>query len=174
MKGAQKPAFSEIEVTVQLTHNINKTTFHNYWKIENGFNVSYKTPFYIGDLLVGGSYLPYKSKIHSKPNYQSYFIFSGWLYNLNILNIIKLSPGIKFGNYLMNFEIILEDNEKFESEICLEYFCNLQYQINSSTNLNFEISKETVYTYKPLKFIFIKAGIGLKIEKPKWFEGFFK
>jgi len=172
VNGAQQP-FSELEVTIQINKNIDKSVFHKYWKIDNGFYLSYNTPFYFGKILTGCNYSPYKSINVQLPDYQSYYLFIGWLYEFNIKPKLSFSTGISVGNYLMNFNVETE-NAQFESEIGFEYFCGIKYQISKITKLNLDIGRELIYTYKKLDFILLKAGVSFTLKTPEWLEDIFE
>ena len=171
LQGSNKAPFSQLDFTLQINQNINRNQFHKFWKVKKGLNIYYTTPFYTGEILAGCNYLSYKSKTNTRPDYQSYFIYTGWLYNIKIFEQATISPVIRFGNYLMNFDIDSQ-HEKYESEICIGYSVIFEYPLNSIININWEIGNEKIYTYKNLNFILLKAGINLQIEKPDWLKDF--
>ena len=95
-EGSNPEPFSRLSMSIQFEQNINHNDFHNYWKTQNGFNISYYTPFYFGNLLAGFNYLSYNSKKKTNPDYQSYFIYSGLEYNINLIDNFAFVPGIRF------------------------------------------------------------------------------
>jgi hypothetical protein len=167
----QKPAFSHIEAIIQIDQEIKAPGINQFWKNNSGFSLTYKTPFYYGNMLLGFHFFSHQSRLKENPDFQSYFLYAGWSYDLFTVSEFTVSPGIKFGNYLMNFKKT-EGHEKFESELCFEYFCHLDYSISDLTKINIEVGREVVNTYKPLVFNIIKAGISLQIESPDWFKDF--
>ncbi|MFP4548658.1 MAG: hypothetical protein ACLFQM_11050 [Fidelibacterota bacterium] len=167
VSGADPNAFSEMAVTVQINRGINRTPFHQSWQAGDGFSLFYRTPFMRGILSAGLAYTPYHGKTIYRPDYQSYFISMGWLYYFPLPFNFQLMPGVRFGNYLMNFDIESGDN-KYESEISYEIFCFLEKPVNEQVLFNVEISRQIIFTYEVLTFSHIKAGLTFNIDDSNW------
>ena len=171
--GNQKPPFSSLQINIQLASNRNNKILHEYWEVNKGMNISYQTPFYLGEICGGFSFFPYESRSDERPDFQSYFIYLGWLYEFQVFNKINFSPGIKFGNYLMNFDIKSE-YDKLESEISTELFGRLEYKLTTKASLQIEYGQQNIYTYKILKLNLFKVGFALELEKPDWIMDIFR
>ncbi|MCF7886504.1 MAG: hypothetical protein K9M80_08415 [Candidatus Marinimicrobia bacterium] len=138
--------------------------------MNKGFNFNYTTPFYLGKIQGGLNYMQFSSKYKFRPDFQSYFIYAGWLYDFQLINKLSFAPCIKIGNYLMNFDIESQ-YEKYESEVCIEYSILLKYSLNESVAINLELGKNFVYTYKNIDLILLKTGISFQLETPEFFNG---
>ncbi len=160
-------------ITIQLNRELNQTPFNQFWREGDGFSLIYQTPFYRGNITAGMAYTPYHGKTSDRPDYQSYFISLGWFYPFCLPFKFQYAPGIRFGNYLMNFDIDSDEN-KYESEIGYDIFCFLERPITDQVCFNIELSRTTVSTYEALTFSHIRTGLTFKINETKWLEDLFK
>ncbi len=164
--------FSSFQFGCHL-NNQSATDLSRYWSSNDGFHFFYETPFYAGNISAGLAYTPHSSKRVSIPDYQSYFIYAGWMINMALLDNIYLKPGVRLGNYLMNFDGV-SGQSKRESEICLGWLVQIHYPIAQKIDANIEYTQQQVFTYRSFKISIFRVGMTIELQKPQWFDKFLK
>jgi hypothetical protein len=163
--------FNFIEISIQLTQNINHNTFHQFYESKNGLNTSITTPFYWGDIQASLHLLPYFGKE------QSYLDFTGIHANLKWGKQFYLSDRLKWFNgggigwYIFYFS---EEAEiaQIERELSKSYSSQLSYFAHKKISLNFAISKDIIFTYKKIDLVNISVGINYLTKTPGWMKLF--
>ena len=82
--------FNFLEISIQLTQNINHNTFYQFYESQNGLKTSITTPFYWGDIQASIHVLPYIGKE------RNYIDFIGIHQNLKWINPLYLSDKISW------------------------------------------------------------------------------
>ena len=159
--------FNFIEISIQLTQNINHNTFYRFYESQNGLKTSITTPFYWGDIQASIHLLPYFGKE------QNYVDFIGihqnlkWGGKLYFSNRIRWFNGMGIGWYIF----YLTDNVvagQIESELSTGFISQVQYSINKNINLNIEINIDRIFTYKTIDLVHISMGISYLFKTPDW------
>ena len=166
--------FNFIEISIQLTQNINHNTFYQFYESQNGLKTSITTPFYWGDIQASIHVLPYIGKE------QNYIDFIGIHQNLKWINPLYLSDKISWfigggvGLYIFSFS---NENKRFylfnlasvtESELSTGFLSQLQYSFNNKINLNIETNIDRIFTYKHIDMINVSMGISYLFKTPDW------
>ena len=172
---------SDIEPLSKLTfrlsgvNNSNRNTFHTFWTPSPGGEIQIGLPFYLGEIQGGSRLFVYDNKFEDLPDFISNFIFLGWGLDLQITNDLNWLNGIRSGVYNMYFDD--EDThvtQRTESELALEIFSRLDYNIYRSLQIHASAGYVRVYTFKRLEFFMLSAGLGYSIETPSWMKDFFE
>ena len=166
--------FNFLEISIQLTQNINHNTFYQFYESQNGLKTSITTPFYWGDIQASIHVLPYIGKE------QNYIDFIGIHQNLKWINPLYLSDKISWfigggvGLYIFSFS---NENKRFylynwagvtESELSIGFLSQLQYSFNNKINLNVETNIDRIFTYKHIDMINVSMGISYLFNTPDW------
>ena len=166
--------FNFIEISIQLTQNINHNTFYRFYESQNGLKTSITTPFYWGDIQASVQILPFFGLE------KDYIDFIGIHPNIkcgtsiHIFEKLRWYNAIGAGYYIFYFSKPLYlSHEIFnpgiaESELSAGFFSELQYSFNNKINLNIETNIDRIFTYKHIDMINISMGISYLFKTPDW------
>ena len=163
--------FNFIEISIQLTQNINHNTFHQFYESQNGLKTSITTPFYWGDIQASIHLLPYFGKE------QNYVDFIGihqnlkWGGKLYFSNRIRWFNGMGIGWYIFYLTDKVVSGQ-IESELSTGFLSQVQYSINKNINLNIEINIDRIFTYKTIDLVHTSMGISYLFKTPDWMRLF--
>jgi len=163
--------FNFIEISIQLTQNINHNTFHQFYESQNGLKTSITTPFYWGDIQASIHLLPYFGKE------QNYVDFIGihqnlkWGGKLYFSNRIRWFNGMGIGWYIFYLTDKVVAGQ-IESELSTGFLSQVQYSINKNINLNIEINIDRIFTYKTIDLVHASMGISYLFKTPDWMRLF--
>lgn len=166
-------AFQTLKIGFKVDKNINRNTFHDFWKPGCGIEGIIQTPFYYGDVQIGIQFIPYTSKTNQIPNYQSVYIYLGYGKEWVLPFRFYWFNGFKFGNYFMIFEETkLGNPAKTESEFCADLMFCISYPIRKKLRISASSSYMVIYTHKRIELTFISFGTSYIIKTPKWIYDF--
>ena len=157
--------FNFIEISIQITQNINHNIFYQFYKSQNGLKTSITTPFYWGDIQASIHLLPYFGKE------QNYVDFIGihqnlkWGGKLYFSNRIRWFNGMGIGWYIFYLTDKVVAGQ-IESELSTGFLSQVQYSINKNINLNIEINIDRIFTYKTIDLVHISMGISYLFKTP--------
>ena len=163
--------FNFIEISIQLTQNINHNTFYQFYESQNGLKTSITTPFYLGDIQASIHLIPYFGKE------QNYVDFIGihqnlkWGRKLYFSDRIRWFNGIGIGWYIFYLTDKVVAGQ-IESELSTGFLSRLQYSINKNINLNIEINIDRIFTYKTIDLVHTSMGISYLFKTPDWMRLF--
>ena len=163
--------FNFIEISIQLTQNINHNTFHQFYESQNGLKTSITTPFYWRDIQASIHLLPYFGKE------QNYVDFIGihqnlkWGGKLYFSNRIRWFNGMGIGWYIFYLTDKVVAGQ-IESELSTGFLSQVQYSINKNINLNIEINIDRIFTYKTIDLVHTSMGISYLFKTPDWMRLF--
>ena len=163
--------FNFIEISIQLTQNINHNTFYRFYESQNGLKTSITTPFYWGDIQASIHLLPYFGKE------QNYVDFIGihqnlkWGGKLYFSNRIRWFNGMGIGWYIFYLTDKVVAGQ-IESELSTGFLSQVQYSINKNINLNIEINIDRIFTYKTIDLVHTSMGISYLFKTPDWMRLF--
>ena len=163
--------FNFIEISIQLTQNINHNTFYQFYESQNGLKTSITTPFYWGDIQASIHLLPYFGKE------QNYVDFIGihqnlkWGGKLYFSNRIRWFNGMGIGWYIFYLTDKVVAGQ-IESELSTGFLSQVQYSINKNINLNIEINIDRIFTYKTIDLVHTSMGISYLFKTPDWMRLF--
>ena len=170
--------FDYLEISIQLTRNINRNTFHNFYESSNGLNTSITTPFYIGYVQTSLHVVPFIGKNHDYRNFIGIHSNLIWEKRLNLSKKIKLYNGLGIGWYIFYFSEESYSSDKLfnpsirESELSRIFITQLNYSFSEIVNINFCIRYDTISTYKQINFANTCLGISYLLSTPEWVKIF--
>ncbi|MEE9166433.1 MAG: hypothetical protein V3U24_03090 [Candidatus Neomarinimicrobiota bacterium] len=166
-------AFQTLELGLTVDKNVNRSTFHDFWKPDLGIETFVKTPFYQGDVEIGFQFISYMAKANRIPDYKSVYIYLGYGKEWRLPSRVYWFNGFKIGNYLMIFEGgKLGDPSKTESEFSADLVSRMSYPIHKTLRISVSTSYMIIYTHKRIEFAFISVGTSYSIKTPKWIRDF--
>ena len=168
-------AFQTLKITLNISANVNRNTFHDYWGSGEGMETLIETPFYYGRVLTGvnGSY--FSNKQTDIPGFISLYIHLGWGKAVNLPSGITWLNSFHTGLFYMIFdEKETNTASRFENEFGLCLNSSLQYLFNKSLYLNLSARYLKVYTHKRIYHSYIMCGFGYYFTTPEWLRDFLR
>lgn len=170
--------FDSLEISIQLTHNLNQNTFHDFYESKNGLNTSIITPFYFGYIQGSLHIEPFIGKQQDHRNFTGIHLNMIWGKQLKISKIMKWYNGLGIGWYIFYFsEESYSSDEYFnssvrESELSRNYITQLNYSISEIVKINLCIRYDTISTYKKINLTNTCLGISYLLRTPDWLKIF--
>ncbi len=144
------------------------------WKAGYGGRLVAATPFYVGDVELGISIVPWNAKDASVPNFMSALIFAGWSISSSPKNAVKAATGVRFGNYFMAFDSQEVSGERNESEFVVSPFIGLRRTFFRKIEGFIEVNASKVFTVPRIDFVQVSAGLSVTVGAPGWLRGILK
>ena len=166
--------FNFIEISIQLTQNINHNTFYRFYESQNGLKTSITTPFYWGDIQASVQILPFFGLEKDYIDFIGIHQNLKWGKSIHIFEKLRWYNAIGTGYYVFYFSKPLYlSHEIFnpgvaESELSAGFLSELQYSFNNKINLNIETNIDRIFTYKHIDMINISMGISYLFKTPDW------
>ena len=166
--------FNFIEISIQLTQNINHNTFYRFYESQNGLKTSITTPFYWGDIQASVQILPFFGLEKDYIDFIGIHQNIKWGNSIHIFEKLRWYNAIGTGYYIFYFSKPLYlSHEIFnpgiaESELSMGFLSQLQYSFNNKINLNIETNIDRIFTYKHIDMINISLGISYLFKTPHW------
>ena len=150
--------FDSLSLSIQLIQNLNRNIFHDFYEPRNGIKTSITTPFYWGDIQGSLQVMPYYNKGQSDADFTGIHANLKWGKQLYLSDKQRWFNGGGIGWYIFYFsdEIVVG---KIESELSTSYMSQLSLLVHKNISLSFEISKDTIFTYKKIDLVHISIGI---------------
>ena len=164
--------FNFIEISIQLTQNINHNTFYRFYESQNGLKTSITTPFYWGDIQASVQILPFFGLEKDYIDFIGIHQNIKWGKSIHIFEKLRWYNAIGTGYYVFYFSKPLYlSNEIFnpgiaESELSMGFLSQLQYSFNNKINLNIETNIDRIFTYKHIDMINVSMGISYLFKTP--------
>jgi len=170
---ADAEPYDKSSLNVSYLHNTNRNLYHRYWKPANGFDFSFKTEFYLGSLEFGMGYSDHEGIDSDMVEYESYFVYAGWLQKLNVSERFSLFGGSRVGSYIMS----LDDDHtsiqgRTETELGLEFIVGTEIAISDRFGLEHTLRHRIIYTRHKIRLTFLTIGLTYNFDTPDWLKRF--
>ena len=166
--------FNFIEISIQLTQNINHNTFYRFYESQNGLKTSITTPFYWGDIQASVQILPFFGLEKDYIDFIGIHQNIKWGKSIHIFEKLRWYNAIGTGYYIFYFSKPLYLSDEIfnpgiaESELSTGFLSQLQYSFNNKINLNVETNIDRIFTYKHIDMINVSMGISYLFKTPDW------
>jgi len=166
--------FNFIEISIQLTQNINHNTFYRFYESQNGLKTSITTPFYWGDIQASVQILPFFGLEKDYIDFIGIHQNIKWGNSIHIFEKLRWYNAIGTGYYIFYFSKPLYLSDEIfnpgiaESELSMGFLSQLQYSFNNKINLNIETNIDRIFTYKHIDIINVSMGISYLFKTPDW------
>ena len=166
--------FNFIEISIQLTQNINHNTFYQFYESQNGLKTSITTPFYWGDIQASVQILPFFGLEKDYIDFIGIHQNIKWGKSIHIFEKLRWYNAIGAGYYIFYFSKPLYLSDEIfnpgiaESELSIGCLSQLQYSFNNKINLKIETNIDRIFTYKHIDMINVSMGISYLFKTPDW------
>ena len=166
--------FNFIEISIQLTQNINHNTFYRFYESQNGLKTSITTPFYWGDIQASVQILPFFGLEKDYIDFIGIHQNIKWGKSIHIFEKLRWYNAIGTGYYVFYFSKPLYLSDEIfnpgiaESELSMGFLSQLQYSFNNKINLKIETNIDRIFTYKHIDMINVSMGISYLFKTPDW------
>ena len=170
----QEP-FSRIDISGAATFNMkegpfNEKRIYDYWNPGRGAELSFLTPFYLGDAEVGIAFQPYDAVSSVTPRFDAVLIFLGWGFNWEIVPGVFWYNGMRLGNNRMSFDEDTFPSVKNESEFLLGGQTRATVHVFRHTGLFAAAHLTQTYTFVRFRNAYISAGLTTSLSAPNWLQ----
>ena len=171
--------FDSLEISLQLTQNVNHNTFHEFYESKNGGKASFNTPFYWGNVQASFKLMPFIARRENNANFIILQPDIKWGKNIYLSDKITWFNSVGIGIDIFYFAnkkfssidgILLSFTEKTESEIVLSFSSKISHSLNKNIYLNLELSNDIIFTYKKINLVDMHIGMAYLITTPRWIK----
>ena len=166
--------FNFIEISIQLTQNINHNTFYRFYESQNGLKTSITTPFYWGDIQASVQILPFFGLEKDYIDFIGIHQNIKWGNSIHIFEKLRWYNAIGTGYYIFYFSKPLYLSDEIfnpgiaESELSMGFLSQLQYSFNNKIIWEIETNIDRIFTYKHIDMINVSMGISYLFKNPDW------
>lgn len=166
----QDDAFSRIEVLAGGNYNVGDSQVHDYWEPGYGGELSFLTPFYLGDAELGGAYHRYEASSGDVPRFDALLVYAGWGIALRPIEAVSWYNGFRIGNNRMTFDEETFPGVKNESEFVLGAQSRLTIRLFKQTGIFGAAHFTQTYTYIRIRTVYVSAGLTTSFAAPSWLQ----
>ena len=160
---AQEP-FSQVGIEVGATVNMNRNSFHEYWKAGRGGGLTLTTPFYWGTLEMGTTVHRYRARTEVT-GFGVAWAYAGLRKGWRLTEAVSVQPGLRLGIYRMSFD---DAKTSFsgvatESDLTLGTSMAVRYALKKFLLAFARVDYVRVHTRPLLHFWYVSSGIAFDI-----------
>ena len=169
-----KAAFATADVGLQTVVSTNRGDFHRYWTSSPGLEGYVSTPFYRGDIQLGGRMVSFESRTGDVTDYLSVFVYAGWGLSWALPYNVKGFTGFNIGSDQMLFEFEDRPGSKHESEFGMTLNVSLSAPLRGRWSVTAGGNYSEIFTYNRIRLVFVSVGLSRSFDLPVWLKEFLK
>ena len=164
---AKAVPYSELRLRVSGARNVNHEPLHDFWRAGTGAAVALKTPFYVGSVGAGATFIPFRTRDASRPNFRALLLALDWGLELPAPGPLNLSGAARVGDFVMlieNPDLWLDS----ESELFLGGELSAGVDLRRDLGITVAGSFARVFTRPSLDLAFVTIGLEYATRTPGW------
>ena len=152
--------------------NVNRETFHAFWKPGYGLGAALETPFYAGHVEAGPAFQRFAPQPSAGvPTFDTFVLHAGWGPRLPLPGPLDVSAKARVGVMLMRFQVEGEaEGLTFENEITLGAQARLGYAFSETWRISASATYQRLYTAKRLDLWHLSVGVSRRFRTPGWLK----
>ena len=170
-------AFDSVTIGLNWLGNINRNTFHKFWKPGQGVEGYVQLPFYYGAIEVGLHVQSFDGDEKEQPDFTGILLDLRWQKEWGLFRDVSGSLGGNVGMYQMAFDsdnLFTNESHIVEREFAFGVTSGLGYAVAPNWSINVSVSFLRVYTRKRLDLVFLGVGVSRRFASPSWLREFLK
>lgn len=176
--GAARPAdaqraepFSTLTVSAGVGRTANESALRTAWRPGTAVEGRLETPFYAGAVDVLVRYMAYESTRAGITDFDGTDVHLGWHLTAVLPLGVRMGAGVRLGAYRMTFaDVPASSNQHSEHEIATALTTRLERELGSGWRLSVMASSERVLLARPVRRVFVGAGLSRTFGTPGWLQ----
>ena len=166
------PPFEAMTLRVEGLANVNRGTFHTFWKPGRGLAAALEAPFYAGHVEAGPSFQRYVPRPAADvPAFDAFLLHVGWGPRLPLPGPLDASAKARVGVLLMRFHVEGEaEGLSLENEITLGLQARLRYALGKRWRVSAGAIYQRLYTAKRIDLWHVSLGMSRRFQAPDWLK----
>jgi hypothetical protein len=159
--------YSQLRIRLSGARNVNREELHRFWSAGTGAALGLTTPFYVGSVGVGGTFIPFRTRDSSRPNFSALLLALDWGFELPVPGPLHARAAARIGDFVMlieNPDVWLDS----ESELFVGGELSAGVQLRRHLAVTAAGSFARVYTRPSLGLSFVTAGLEYATRTPGW------
>jgi hypothetical protein len=159
--------YSQLRLRVAGARNVNREPLHDFWRAGTGAAVSLTTPFYVGSVGAGGTFIPFRTRDGARPNFRALLLALDWGLELPAPRPLYARAAARIGDFVMlidNPDVWLDS----ESELFVGGELSAGLQLRRDLAFAVAGSFARVHTRPSLDLAFVTVGIEYVTRTPGW------
>jgi hypothetical protein len=164
--GPPRP-YSQLRIRVSGARNVNHELLHDFWRAGTGGAVAVTTPFYVGSVGVGATFIPFRTRDSSRPNFRALLLALDWGFELPAPGPLRTRAAAHVGDFVMliqNPDLWLDS----ESELFVGGELSAGFPLRRELAVTVAGSFARVYTRPSLDLAFVTVGLEYATRTPGW------
>ncbi len=164
-------ACCHITIGAGPVQSINQSPLHRYWDPEPGLHFWTEIPVYIGNFQAGLSYMQFEAIKKTRPDFTGILFYFQWEYELNLIDRLKLIPGVRFGLWDMDIE---DDDSGINDELLKErefstgISAGLFYPLYKDIGAEITVNYFTILTKRRMEITNLSFSLTYSFDTPEW------
>lgn len=159
--------YSQLRIRLSGARNVNHEPLHDFWRAGTGAAVALTTPFYVGSVGVGGTFIPFRTRDSSHPNFRALLLALDWGFELPAPGPVHARAVARIGDFVMlieNPDVWLDS----ESELFVGGELSAGVQLRRDLSVTVAGSLARVHTRPSLDLAFVTVGLEYATRTPGW------
>lgn len=159
--------YSQLRLSISGARNINHELLHDFWRAGTGAAVALTTPFYVGSVGVGGTFIPFRTRDSGRPNFRALLLALDWGIEVPAPGPLRARAAAHVGDFVMlidNPDLWLDS----ESELFVGGELSAGLQLRRDLAVTVAGSFAHVYTRPALDLAFVTVGLEYATRTPGW------
>jgi hypothetical protein len=164
---AKAPPYSQLRIRLSGVRNVNHDRLHDFWRAGTGGAVALTTPFYVGSVGVRGTFVPFRTRDSSRPDFRALLLALDWGFELPAPGPLHARAAAHVGDFVMlieNPDVWLDS----ESELFVGGELSAGLPLRRDLSVTVAGSFARVYTRPSLDLAFVTVGLEYATRTPGW------
>jgi hypothetical protein len=164
---ASPAPYSQLRIRLSGARNVNHEPMHDFWRAGTGGALALTTPFYVGSIGVGGTFIPFTKRDSSRPNLRTLLLALDWGFELLAAGPLHARAAAHVGDFVM----LIENPDAWldsESELFFGGELSAGLRLRRDLALTVAGSLARVHTRPSLDLAFVTVGLEYATRTPGW------
>jgi hypothetical protein len=164
---ANPAPYSQLHIRLSGARNVNHEPMHDFWRAGTGGALALTTPFYVGSIGVGGTFIPFTKRDSSRPNLRTLLLALDWGFELLAAGPLHARAAARVGDFVM----LIENPDVWidsESELFFGGELSAALRLRRDLALTVAGSLARVHTRPALDLAFVTLGLEYATRTPGW------
>ncbi len=167
--------FETVEVGLGGVGTFAGAPFADFWEPGPGAEVWAETPFYLGQVRLGGSVTGYGAVgDETVPEFVAFYTFAEWGVGTALPGGVRVAPGVRVGLLNMRFDTDDPAAVRSEAELTAGFDLRASVAVAAGWRLTASGSAVRVFTAERIDLRLVQVGVSRTFRTPGWLREFLR
>lgn len=164
--------FETIEVGLSGVGTFAGAPFTDFWDPGPGAEAWAETPFYLGQVRLGGAVAWHEAVGDTVPDFAAFYTFAGWGVGVALPGGVRVAPGLRVGILNMRFDTDDPAAVRSEGELTAGFDLRAAVPLVAGWRLTASGSAVRMFTAERIDLQLVQVGISRTFRTPGWLRAF--